>query len=215
MKTIFKVLLALAVVVMGYLCYEAIAIPVNFEKIQTQREEEIAKKLKEIASYELAYKTVNGTFAEADELVRFLESGNLYYVKAEGDYTDAMREKGISEQEAAAKGLIRRDTVLISAKDSLMKGTNYETVSDVLRVPGFSDHKVEINTAIVEQYLGNDTIRVSVFEAMVPMELYLGDLDAQQRSERIDAAKKLNSGKGYPGMKIGSLEELKLTGNWE
>lgn len=215
MKTVFKVLIGIAVIAMAYLCYMSIATPVKFDKIQKQREERIAKKLKDIASFEMAYKTVNGKFADAEELVAFLDNGNLYYVNAEGDYTDEMRDKGLTESEAAAEGLIKRDTVLVSAKDSLLRGTPYEKGSDILAIPGFEEKQIEINTDVVEQYIGQDTVRISVFEACVPMEVYLADLDSKQRMQQIDAATKLNSGKGYPGLKIGSLEELKLTGNWE
>lgn len=215
MKSVLNVLIVLAVIVMGYLCYQSIAVPVRFEKTQKEREEAIAEKLKEITSYEVAYKTVHGRFAEPQELVDFLDNGNLYYVNAEGDYTDEMRDKGLTEQEAAAEGLIKRDTILVSARDSLLKNKNYQNAQEVLRVPGFEDDLVEIRTGTVEQYIGEDTIKISVFEATVPMELYLGDLDKQRREESIQTAKELNSGNGYPGMKIGSLEELKLTGNWE
>ncbi|KXB34732.1 hypothetical protein HMPREF1869_01058 [Bacteroidales bacterium KA00251] len=215
MKTVFKVLIGIAVVALAYLCYTSIATPVKFDKIQKQREELIAKKLKEIASYEMAYKTVNGKFANADELTNFLENGKLFYIIAEGDYTDEMRDKGITEKQAAAQGLIKRDTVLVSAKDSLLRDTPYKTSQEILSVPGFPNNSIEINTGEVKQYIGQDTINISVFEACVPMSVYLGDLNEKQRTQTIEAAMKLNNGKGYPGLKIGSLEELKLTGNWE
>lgn len=215
MKTVFKVLIGIAAIIMLYLCIRSIGAPLQFDKKQQQREELIAKKLKDIASYEVAYKTVKGTFADADQLIDFLENGKIYYVNAEGDYTDEMRDKGLTEQQAAAQGLIKRDTVLVNAKDSLLKDSPYKEVADLLKVPGFEGKLIEIRTDKVEQYAGNDTINISVFEACVPMEVYLSDLDAKLRAQKIEAAEKMNSGKGYPGMKIGSLEELKLTGNWE
>lgn len=215
MKTVFKVLIGVAALALVYLCARSIATPVEFDKLQNKREVAIKKRLKEIASYEVAYKTVHNKFATSEELINFLENGQLYYVNADGDYTDEMRDKGISEQEAAAKGLIKRDTVRVSVKDSLLRGKEYSSASDILKVPGFEANNIGINTNIIDQYIGNDTVHISVFEAFVPMDVYLSDLDGQILKEKVDAAKKLNDGKGYPGLKIGSLDELKLTGNWE
>lgn len=215
MKTVIKVLIGIAVLVMAYLCFMSIYTPVRFGKEQKARENKIKERLKEIASYELAYKTVNGRFASAQELVSFLDTGQLYYVNAEGDYTDHMREDGLSEQEAAAKGLIKRDTVYVSAKDSLLKDSQVSSATELLEVPGFPKNQIDVATKLIEQVIGVDTIHVSVFEASVPMSLYLADLDKQLYQEAENMARNRNNGKGFPGLKIGSLEELKLTGNWE
>lgn len=217
MKTLFKLLLGVAVVVMAYLATMSIVTPDKFDKTQKKREAIIAKRLKDISNYEVAYKTVHGKFATAQELVDFLDHGRLYYINAKGDYTDAMREKGITEQEAAAKGLIQRDTVYVSAKDSLLRNTNIKDPNNLLNIQltnSLTAH-VTIDTATVQQIIGQDTINVPTFQAQVPMEQYLGDLDSKLRKEKEFDAKSRYEGKGYPGMRIGSLTEFKLSGNWE
>ncbi|MDY3102084.1 MAG: hypothetical protein SOW39_03070 [Porphyromonas sp.] len=198
---------------MGYLCVMSIVTPENFKKVQAQKEAVIEKRLKDIATYEIAYREANGKFATADELVEFLTNGKIFYVKAEGDYTDAMREQGLTEKQAAAQGLIKRDTTYMSARDSLLK--NGEDPRELIMVPGCPGQRIEIETAMVQQEVGNDTINVSVFQAQVPMTVYLAGMDKHILENKISDAKARNNGAGYPGLRIGSLEEVKTTGNWE
>lgn len=191
----------------------SIVTPENFKKVQAQKEAVIEKRLKDIATYEIAYREANGKFATADELVEFLTNGKIFYVKAEGDYTDAMREQGLTEKQAAAQGLIKRDTTYMSARDSLLK--NGEDPRELIMVPGCPGQRIEIETAMVQQEVGNDTINVSVFQAQVPMTVYLAGMDKHILENKISDAKARNNGAGYPGLRIGSLEEVKTTGNWE
>lgn len=214
MKALRIVLISLSVIALGYLCVMSIVTPERFKEIQAQREELIAKRLKTITSYELAYRQTHGRFANAEELLEFLKNGQIYYINAEGDYTDEMREKGMSEQDAAQKGLIRRDTMYVSARDSLLK--NNEDPDEMLMIPGVTPRtRIEIESALIDQKIGNDTVKVSVFRAQVPMEIYLADQDRNILNEKIMLAKERNEGAGYPGLRIGSLEEVKTTGNWE
>lgn len=213
MKVVIRILVGIAVLVLAYLCVMSILTPELFKKEQEKREVVIQKRLKDIASYELAYREVHGKFASADELVAFLESGQIFVINADGDYTDAMREKGLSEEDAARQGLIKRDTMYISAKDSLLK--NGEIPSELIMIPGFESQRIDIQASVIPQEVGNDTINVAVFQAGVPMEIYLADMDTQIRENKIRDAKARNNGKGYPGLVIGSLEEAKTTGNWE
>lgn len=213
MKVVVKILVGLAVIVLAYLCVMSIFTPEQFNKEQRRREALIQKRLKDIATYELAYREAYGQFASAEELVQFLTDGKIFVIKAEGDYTDAMFEKGLSEADAARQGLIKRDTIYVSAKDSLLK--NGENPGELILVPEFPQHQIEIQASVIPQEVGNDTINMAVFQAGVPMEVYLQGMDRQILDNKIRDAKSRNNGKGYPGLVIGSLEEFKSTGNWE
>ncbi|MDO4692042.1 MAG: hypothetical protein Q4A64_04120 [Porphyromonadaceae bacterium] len=210
MDKIIKVLVLAAVIALGYLTFMSVYTPVQFDKIQQQREEVLQKKLKKIATYQDAFEDVHHRFATADELVAFLESGKLYYVMAEGDYTDAMREQGLTEADAAAKGLIRRDTIWVSAKDSLVKDN-----TDITRLYSLpvGSAQIQVDTAFISQIIGLDTVLVPVFEARVPFSDYLSDQDKSRLMDKERMAKE--KAKGYPGLRIGSLTEVKMTGNWE
>ena len=115
------VLLLIAAVVVGYLAVMSILTPERFSKTRIAREAPIQVRLKEVAHVENAFHDVYNRYAPVDELRQFLTDGKIFYVRSEGDYTDAMREAGMNERQAAAKGLIVRDTVWVSARDSLLK----------------------------------------------------------------------------------------------
>lgn len=212
MKNLFKILLAVAVVVMAYITYQSVNKPVQFDKIQKQREKVLQKRIKEIAGYEQAFESVYNRYATAEELQAFLANGKLYYVKAEGEYTDQMREKGISERQAAAQGLIRRDTTWVDVKDSLFKG-DINTIASLLDIPESNGKKIIIDTAFIEQVVGLDTIYVPVFQVSAKFEDYLGDLDKARIQDKVNMA--MSKAKGFPGLIFGSLAEVKNTGNWE
>lgn len=213
MKTLIRILIGIAVVVMAYLCVMSIYTPEQFDREQNKREQVIEERLKELTQYQLAYRSVHGSFANAEQLVDFLQNGRIYYINAEGDYTDAMREKGITEEQAAHQGLIQRDTVYVSAKDSLLKKD--VNPADLVKVPNMPNEKIDIQASTIDQYIGQDTVQVAVFRMGVPMDIYLQGMDAQLIEAKKQEAMARNNGKGYPGLVIGSLEELKTTGNWE
>lgn len=210
MNKVFMGLVALVLCALGYVTVKSVLDPVQFDKQQEAREAILQKQLKKIASYQEAYEQVNGRFATAEELTQFLESGRVYYINASGEVTEAMREKGLTEAQAVAMGLIRRDTVWVAAKDSLIKdGTDIATLFDVLS----TGNKITVDTAYIREEIGKDTVNISVFQAVVPFESYLSDLD-KGRLEQKKEALKLKA-KSYPGLRIGSLTEVKFTGNWE
>lgn len=210
MNTVVKIVLALIVAGLAYVTWESVARPVRFDKIQLAREEVLQKQLKKLTTFEEAYENRMGRFANEEELRDFLLNGSIYYVYAEGDYTEAMREQGLTEAAAAARGLIKRDTVWVRALDSLLHGDS--NIDHFFAIPG-TDKKVTIKTGEIDLVLGLDTIKQSVFEITAPYRDYLGDLDESIIREKEDRVKERAN--GFPGLRIGSLTEVKKTGNWE
>ncbi len=207
------ILLLIAAIVVGYLAVMSILTPERFTKTRDAREAPIQVRLKEVALVENAFHDVHSRYAPVDELRQFLTSGKLFYVRSEGDYTDAMREMGLNERQAAAKGLIIRDTVWVNAADSLLK--NGITAEEFLQVPGFPQSIIEVDTASVAQEIGDEVVMVSVFRAAVPLSVYMADQDKKLLNSAIQDAKARYQGTGYPGLALGSLTEVKSTGNWE
>lgn len=210
-KNIILVVVAIAVILLAYVTVDSVLGPVNFDKKQAQIEVGLQKQLKKIASLEEAYKSVNDKYADKDELVNFVQNGRIYYVRAEGDYTSEMSDKGISEQEAARQGLIKRDTIWIPAKDSLLKdGTDLSTLFNIKG----TDSVIHVVASTIEQEIGEDKVQVPVFQASASYESYLYPLKNERRiREKTDAAKaKANA---FPGLRVGSLTEVKTNGNWE
>ena len=208
MKVTLKILVAAAVVLLVYMCYRSIMTPIEFNKEKDARESAIKARLIDIRKaqieYKNVYKTHAGTFAD---LIKFLKDDKLPFLIKEGVLTDEQLEKGMTEKEAVKKGLIKRYTVWVVAKDTLF-GANYN-VDDLANVPG-AGVQFSMDTATLTSGSG---YTVKVFEAGVKYDDYLGDLDKQLVVNLKDKAEKLGK---YDGLRVGSLTEINNNaGNWE
>lgn len=209
MKVTFKVLLVLAVLLLVYMCYRSIMGPIEFEKEKDAREKAIISRLIDIRKAQIEYKNIYKEHTPSfDTLAKFLNEKELPFIIKEGVLTDEQLEKGMTEKEAVKKGLIKRDTFWVIAKDTLFaKGFN----ADSLRfVPGFAA-EFKMDTASITNSASGYTIKV--FEASVDYDTYLGDLDKQQVTNLKDFAEKLER---FPGLRVGSLTDINnYAGNWE
>ena len=212
MKKVILVLVALAVVALAYITIQSVLAPVTFDKKQKKIEVELQKQLKKIASLEEAYKSVYDKYANKEELIDFVQNGRVFYIRAEGDYTSAMRDQGLTEEDAARRGLIRRDTVWVAAKDTLLNdGTD---LAKLFTIPNNPDSSIQVVASSIEQEVGELKIQMPVFQASASYESYLNPLKNERRvREKVEAAKaKTNA---FPGLRVGSLTEAKTNGNWE
>ena len=209
MKVTFKILLLAAAVVLVYMCYRSVRGPIEFKNERIVRENAIKARLIDIRKAQIEYKNRHKIHAaNFDELIKFLNEENLPFVVKEGVLTDEQLEKGMTEAEAVKKGLIKRDTFWVLAKDTLF-GKDFN--ADSLRfVPNIPNAQFVMDTATIVSSSG---YTIKVFEAGVAYDTYLGDLNKQQVANLNDLAKKLNR---YPGMRVGSLTEVNnYAGNWE
>ena len=211
MKKVILIIVAVAVLALAYVTVQSVLAPVSFDKKQQEIELVLQTQLKKIATYEDAYKSVYDKYADKDELVNFLNNGRVFYIRAEGDYTSAMREQGLSEEDAARRGLIRRDTIWVSAKDSLLKdGTD---LVKLFSIPG-SDSTIQVVAGTIEQEVGDNKIQVPVFQASASYQSYLGRLGNDRLvKEKIEKAN--SKANAFAGVRVGSLTEVKTNGNWE
>ena len=171
----------------------------------------IIARLIEIRKAQIEYKNMYKTHAGSfDDLEKFLNTDKLPFLIKEGVLTDEQLEKGMTEAEAVKKGLIRRDTMWVLAKDTLL-GKNYD-VAAMRYVPAVPGEKItfKMDTATLKSGSGYE---IKVFACEVPYKEYLRDMDAQLTYNLIDKAEK--QGK-FPGLRVGSLEEINNNaGNWE
>ncbi|MDR0393934.1 MAG: hypothetical protein LBH77_02125 [Tannerella sp.] len=209
MKVVLRILLVAAIVVLVYMCVQSIMTPINFEKQQKSREKAIVERLVNIRDAQIGFKNVHGLYAgNFDELQKFLNEEKLPFLIKEGELTDDQLRDGMTEQEAVKKGIIRRDTTWVLAKDTLLS-PGYD-VSLISKVPGFENYIFSLDTATITSSSG---YTVPVFEAAVSYDIYLGDLDAQLLYNLKDKMTKLNR---YLGLRVGSITEINNNaGNWE
>ena len=208
MKVTLKILLAVAVVLLAYMCYRSIMGPIEFKDEKDRRENLIKARLIDIRKAQIEYKNIHKVHAaNFDELSKFLKDEKLPFLIKEGVLTDEQLEKGMTEKEAVKKGLIRRDTIWVTAVDTLFgKGYN---VDNLRNVPG-ANVQFTMDTATLTSGSG---YTVKVFQCGVQYDDYLGDLDKQLVYNLKDKAEKMNK---YPGLRVGSVEEINNNaGNWE
>lgn len=208
MKVTLKILLAVAVVLLAYMCYRSIMGPIEFKEEKDRRESLIKNRLIDIRKAQIEYKNLHKVHAaNFDELSKFLKDEKLPFLIKEGVLTDEQLEKGMTEKEAVKKGLIRRDTVWVTAVDTLF-GSSYN-VDDMRNVPGASV-QFSMDTATITSGSG---YTVKVFQCGVLYDDYLGDLNKQEVYNLKDKAEKMNK---YPGLRVGSVQEINNNaGNWE
>lgn len=208
MKVTLKILLAVAVVLLAYMCYRSIMGPIEFKDERDRRENLIKARLIDIRKAQIEYKNIHKVHAaNFDELSKFLKDEKLPFLIKEGVLTDEQLEKGMTEKEAVKKGLVRRDTVWVTAVDTLFgKGYN---VDDLRNVPG-ANVQFTMDTATLTSGSG---YTVKVFQCGVLYDDYLGDLNKQEVYNLKDKASKMGK---YAGLRVGSVEEINNNaGNWE
>lgn len=211
MKVTLKILLAAAVVLLVYMCYKSITGPIEYNAEKDVRDKAIIARLIDIRKAQIEYKNIHKEHAGSfDDLAKFLKDEKIPFLIKEGVLTDEQLEKGMTEQEAVKKGLIRRDTVWVLAKDTLF-GKNYN-VDEMRYVPAVPGEKIQfaMDTATLKSGSGYE---IKVFQCDVKYADYLRDMDKQLTFNLIDKAEK--QGK-FPGLRVGSLEEINNNaGNWE
>ncbi|MDO4771722.1 hypothetical protein [Porphyromonas sp.] len=234
MKTIYKILLLIAIVGLAWVSVESIMNPIRFKKEKERREALIIAKLMDIRKAQIAYKQLFHRHAGSfEELIGWLNEGQIPTVRKEGELTDYQLENGMTEEKAVAiinkarrtgdwkeaekEGLssivngqrvsFSRDTTWTVAKEGLFDA-NYD-VANLGIVPGTND-TFAMDTASVETGSG---IAIRVFEASVPYSVYLNGLNSNLIKNLESIAETTNR---FPGLKVGSLKEINNNaGNWE
>ena len=198
--TIINIALALIALLLVYLVYRSISEPVVFENVRKERELKVVQSLKDIRNTQTLFKqTYNRYTGDFDSLIEYIKTGQLPVVNIVADPNDTTFTKTIN------------DTVgYIAVADSLFKNREDFKVENLRYVPYSENEKVEFE--LQAGVITRGGLKVAVFEAKTPYFVYLYDLDQQRvnnlRAEQEDLEK-------YPGLKVGSMDEPSLNGNWE
>jgi hypothetical protein len=211
MRTVIQVVLVIAIVILSYLVYESIMNPIRFIKQQEYRESKAIARMIEIRESEKAYKDVHLKYtADFDSLILFLKNDSFSVVKAIGMIPESLLDSvGLKKAKEIAldRGIIKREITKVAVLDSLF-GKNYPI--DSLRYVPFTDTAQFVMVA--DEYLTGSNLIVKVLEVSVLYDVLLQGLDPQLVVNYADERKKITS---FPGLKLGSLTEGTLTGNWE
>tara|TARA_B100000902_G_C27322387_1_gene925605 strand:- start:7514 stop:8131 length:618 start_codon:yes stop_codon:yes gene_type:complete len=187
---------------LGYLIINSINSEIEFQKIAKERISENIQKLKDLRQVQIAYKKNYGSYADNfNDLIYFLENDSISIIKAIGETPDS-----ISEEEALKLEIISRDTGYVLAKESVFDNSYIENrdnknkidISTLTNVP-YSNMKYKINAGEIEK----GKVIVQVFEISTTYKEIFTGLDANNKSYNLHSL-----------LKVGSMEEASLNGNW-
>lgn len=197
-SSILKVVLAIAVIVLGYLLYSSIMKPIRFQEELTTRNTQIANRIKDIRAAQILYKQFNNAYTSSfDTLFDFLRTGQIPVIKMVPDPNDTTFTRSIS------------DTLgFVAIQDSLFSKRQNFKMEDLAIIPFSDGRKFEMSTDKVDK----GGVMVPVIEILVPYEYYLSDLPKQDVVNLEANQKTMNR---YPGIRMGSLTEATTDGNWE
>ncbi|MBR1521634.1 MAG: hypothetical protein IJ635_10410 [Bacteroidaceae bacterium] len=120
-KSIVNGLLVLCTLGLLVACFFSIYNDIAFDEEKAAREQQVIARLLQIRDAEEQYKMTYGEYCGTiDSVIDFVKNGKTVdKIIKEGELTDDQLEAGMTEREAVAKGIIKRDTVWITAAEKL------------------------------------------------------------------------------------------------
>lgn len=208
MKLVIQLILWVVIIFLGYLVFNSVYDPIQFNKLKEKRYAKVIENLKDIREAQMAHRQITGSFAgEWDNLVRFIDTAQFTLTqRRDTTYLDEEYKKIYGVDEYIDDVVI--DTLgFASVKDSLFKGS--ERYKRMMNVPIKGvDAQFELETGNI---MKNES-RIPVFEAKVDKSVILHDQD----SDLVAQEKEIVGVDEVPGpyIKVGSMEEVNTSGNW-
>lgn len=202
MKIVLKLVLLVAIIVLGYFVVESIMEPVRFNKEKDKRSEQVIQKLEDIRAAQIAFKAMNGSYmSDWDTLINFIKENEFPIVKEVPDPNDTTNT------------IVIRDTLgYKSIVDSLYGHRELFNIDQLKYVPlpqkYFNNEQFQLDAGSIER----GGLPVDVFECSVKYDIMLKGLDKQLV---INLNKKVTEMNKYPGLKVGSMTEASTEGNWK
>jgi hypothetical protein len=208
MKRIVTIAFWVLGLVFCYLIYRSVTGPIEFNRIKTERFTEVIKKLKDIRNVQDAYLKINGKYADNfDQLTSFVETAQ-FTITSQRDTSWTEFDKTFNI-EVMRQG-VRIDTLgHVKVKDSLFKDDpRYKNLRFVPKFGNLPETQFTMKTAMLEK----NNVNSSVFEVYVNKIDVLKDLDKDLVEKEL-VKTSVEDVRGDK-IKVGSLEELTVNGNW-
>ena len=195
-------------IILAFFVYDSITSEVEFNKLAKERIAENVQKLKDLRTLQIAYKKENDVFADNfNSLLDFLENDSTTIIKSVGETPDSLvNGKQITDAQALEMGLISRDTLYVSAKESIFdenyiksRDNKYPFDINTLSIIPFTEQKYNIDANVIEK----GKVNVQVFEISAAFKHVFNGLDAENKKYDLNSL-----------LKVGSMTEASLNGNW-
>lgn len=212
--------LILVILVLIICIYRSLSRPQKFNQVYEARKTEVIQKLTDIRALQTFYKNEKGSYAGSfDQLRDFWENGKMRVVIKEGNVPDSM-----TEAQAIKLKLVSRDTVVLNAKEEMMKTLPNLNINTFDIVP-YSNNEQFI---IAADTLKAGNVPVQVYEVKALRSQYLNDLDNDPRVKHAFLGKlfygnmqkqflgpNFNYKENVTDLILGSLTEASTNGNWQ
>ena len=158
-------------IILAFFVYNSISSEVEFNKVAKERIAENVQKLKDLRTLQIAFKRENEAFADNfNSLMNFLQNDSTRIVKMEGVNDTLIDGEEISDELALKLGLIKRDTIYVSAMESIFdenyinsRDNNYPFDINSLNIIPFTNKQYNIDANVIEK----GKVSVQVFEISV------------------------------------------------
>ena len=212
--------LILVILVLIVAIYRSLSRPEKFNEVYEARKAEVIQKLSDIRTLQTFYKNEKGSYAgNFDQLKDFWENGKMRVVVKEGNVPDSM-----TEAQAIKLKLVRRDTVVLNAKEEMIKTLPNLDINTFDLVP----YSGKEQSLIAADTLRAGNVPVQVYEVKALRSQYMKNLDNDPRVKKAFLGKLLygNMQKQFLGpdynykdnvidLILGSLTEASTNGNWQ
>lgn len=206
MKKVLTAVLWIVSILLGYLIYQSIMAPIEFNKTREERFTAVIERLKEIKVAQEAYKTVNGKYAgDFEGLVQFIDTAE-FTITQQRD-SSFMRYNRVYRIDMQVDTIVIDTLGRVSIKDSLFK--NSMSYKELMNVPyGQNGETFELKAEIITK--GN--FQVPVFMASVKKDVVLYDQpeDLRLKENTHNSIEEVNGNQ----IVVGSLTEVSTSGNW-
>lgn len=207
MKLIIQLVLWVVIIFLGYMVFNSVYDPVKFNKVKEKRYAQVIERLQDIRAAQLAHQEVTGAYAkDFPSLISFLDTAE-YVLTQRRDTTVLDVEYRRTYNVDQYIDIVLVDTLgYASVKDSLFKDNRHKQMMNVPVEGVNAQFEMDAGTVVK-----NDT-RLPVFEVKVDKAVVLHDQDRDLvlQEKQIVSVDQVNG----PYIQIGSMEEVKNTGNW-
>ena len=205
-KRIIESVLWVLIFVFAYQVYNSINAPIKFNEVKNERYLKVIDKLKDIRNAKIAYKSVNGVYADNfDGLIKFIDTAQYTLIqKRDSSFMKYNRVYRID----MLQEIVVIDTLgFASVKDSLFGDSDrYKAMAEV-PIEGV-DETFSIKADVIDK----NGYNVPVFEVRISKDALLYD----QNKDLLKQEKALMSVDGVngPDLVLGSMTEVSTNGNW-
>lgn len=209
MKLVIKLVLWIVIIGLGYMLYNSLVGPVEFNKLKQARYAKVIKTLKDIQMAQLAHQEITGSFTgNFDSLIRFVDTAQFAIVqRRDTSYADVEKNKAFGVDGYFIEEVLLDTLGFTAVRDSLFGGT--DRYKNMMKVP---IEGVDANFEMQAGKLEKNSTNYSVFEAKVSKDVVLQG----ENKDLISQEKQVVSVDGVNGayIKVGAMDEITTGGNW-